>query len=372
VSSTTTDVAELEPCVLSEDVLSPSARATDIQNEQMPPQSILNEVLGQKADDLELVDLAFRGLHPAAIDAVVQECRCVTELDLSGNGIASIAAGAFQGGLPCLKLLLLSDNALRSLPSSLCTLSRLETLQVNNNSLEHLPPNLGTLMRLEHLAMCGNHLKSLPPSIGQLSELKTLRLAENRLQALPVEIQGLLRLRWLYISNNQLQQLPAEIGDLRSLQHLTVEGNSLKSLPSEIGKLGAMLSISLCNNQLQTIPPELLQLPSLRALYVRENKLTRLPEETCQCSLERLQLSGNPMEHPPISVCCHGIKAIRTYLQDETEPSDQAPVQQGNALQQGGPNSPDFIPSWYAVNGHVNSPWENKGPEWQPEAQDEL
>ncbi len=95
-------------------------------------------------------------------------------------------------------------------------------------------------------------------------------------------------IKWLDLRNNQLISIPNfGLGKHRSLQYLLLSRNRLQTLPFELGKVK---------------------------------------------TLSALNLDGNPLIHPPISIIKQGIKAIQHYLRDkltsDQDSSDDEPTEE--------------------------------------------
>ncbi|KAK3265528.1 hypothetical protein CYMTET_25795, partial [Cymbomonas tetramitiformis] len=79
-----------------------------------------------------------------------------------------------------LQKLLLPQNALRSIPASIC-LPTITILALDQNQITHLPESVGNLTKLKKLTLASNPLAELPASIGELKALETLDLSNCRL-----------------------------------------------------------------------------------------------------------------------------------------------------------------------------------------------
>ena len=79
-----------------------------------------------------------------------------------------------------LQELILTDNKLRQLPTSIGNLKRMYHFNVDKNLLEIIPSDLGKLTALSVLSMRDNKLVRLPNEIGNLKEMTVLDVAENR------------------------------------------------------------------------------------------------------------------------------------------------------------------------------------------------
>ena len=88
---------------------------------------------------------------------------------------------SFVSSCDNLQELILTDNKLRQLPTSIGNLKRMYHFNVDKNLLEIIPSDLGKLTALSVLSMRDNKLVRLPNEIGNLKEMTVLDVAENRL-----------------------------------------------------------------------------------------------------------------------------------------------------------------------------------------------
>lgn len=123
---------------------------------------------------LRVLFLSFNGL--TQIPAVLRHCPQLTMIGLKGNQITTVPRNAFPLGT---RWLILTDNAITSLPE-----------------------DLGELRQLQKLMLAGNQLTALPESLASCTNLELVRLAANRLPALPPWLLRLPRLAWLAFGGN--------------------------------------------------------------------------------------------------------------------------------------------------------------------------
>lgn len=145
-------------------------------------------------------------------------------LDLSGNRISTLPAEITR--LKHLKILFLSDNAFTEFPAELAQCGRLDIigfkanhmerideralpqgirwLILTNNRLTKLPSSIGTCVRLQKLMLAGNRLTELPESMIHCKNLELLRIAANRFEKLPSWLFELPRLSWLALAGNPI------------------------------------------------------------------------------------------------------------------------------------------------------------------------
>ena len=104
---------------------------------------------------------------------------------------------------------------------------RFGTLNLEGKRLSRVPDAVTELSEVQHLMLKDNSLTELPTTINKLNRLLLLHLDGKNLTELPAEIGDLKELRWLSVSNNQLVGLPTSIQKLNRLRavsytHLTL------------------------------------------------------------------------------------------------------------------------------------------------------
>jgi hypothetical protein len=98
------------------------------------------------------------------------------------------------------------ERPLRSLSEDLGRLVGLRTLILSNNALETLPDGISCLSGLKALEVAFNKLTSLPASFGKLTALETLLLAHNQLSSVAA-LAGCTNLVSVTLDSNQLSQV---------------------------------------------------------------------------------------------------------------------------------------------------------------------
>jgi len=80
----------------------------------------------------------------------------------------------------CLQELILTENFLTEMPTSLGNLTKLTNLNVDRNRLHDLPVDIGSLVCLNVLSLRDNKLNFLPDELGNCTELHVLDVSGNR------------------------------------------------------------------------------------------------------------------------------------------------------------------------------------------------
>ncbi|XP_077378871.1 CCR4-NOT transcription complex subunit 6-like [Festucalex cinctus] len=98
------------------------------------------------------------------------------------------------------------SGRVRSLSSSLWTLTHLTALHLNDNNLTRVPPDIAKLPLLVYLNLSSNKIRSLPAELGNMVSLRELLLNNNLLRVLPFELGKLFQLQSLGLKGNPLSQ----------------------------------------------------------------------------------------------------------------------------------------------------------------------
>ncbi|XP_026080786.1 CCR4-NOT transcription complex subunit 6-like isoform X2 [Carassius auratus] len=109
--------------------------------------------------------------------------------------------------------------------------------------------NSGKKSNWDGLEITGN-VRSLSSSLWSLTHLTALHLSDNSLSRIPPEITKLHNLVFLDLSSNKIRSLPAELGNMVSLRELLLNNNQLRVLPFELGKLFQLQTLGLKGNPL--------------------------------------------------------------------------------------------------------------------------
>jgi len=126
------------------------------------------------------------------------------------------------------------------------TATLLTELNISNCKLSSLPEDIfANVTAIETLVLDNNYLNSLPSSIGELRMLTKLSVESNLLSNVPVEIAKLGQLKTLYLQKNNLKTLPKEIWLCSALQVLNCSSNLLETFPEPYSAPGVALHLAL-------------------------------------------------------------------------------------------------------------------------------
>ncbi|XP_059417925.1 leucine-rich repeat and calponin homology domain-containing protein 1-like isoform X5 [Carassius carassius] len=218
----------------------------------------------------------------------------------------------------------LSTRKLKEFPRTASNYDLTDTVEadLSKNRLIDIPSEVCHLVSLETLNLYHNCIRSIPDSIISLQSLTCLNISRNQLSVLPACVCGL-PLRVLNASNNKLNALPESIGQLTNLMELDVSCNEITALPRHIGQLRALRELNVHRNLLCVLPEDLAELPLVKFDFSC-NKVSTIP--VCyrkMAQLQSLQLENNPLQSPPAQICMKGMIHIFKYLAMEACRSDK-------------------------------------------------
>ena len=255
------------------------------------------------ANKLVLKNNAIDTVERGAFSGVKFEAGNYGDIDLSGNRIAVLPAGVFEGTTH-LEYVDLAHNYIEFLDGDTFTgLSNLKGLDLGTNNIQRLDPSIfAPLPNLDSVELRNNSLSSLPAGLFDgLTSLRLLHLIGNKLTGLPADIfNGLTSLQTLSLNGNSLSSLPADIfNGLTSLKNLYLLGNALEELDADLfDGLTSLTLLDLTGNRLTSLAADIFADPPLIALALGLNRLSTLPATVfapLKSSLQRLRLNGNAL-----------------------------------------------------------------------------
>lgn len=209
------------------------------------------------------------------ISVVIQENR--HELKLQGPSISKYIEkdGVDQRlyKLQSLNYLDISHTCLSELSDDIGCLVNLTNLVLDNNKLTCIPSTISHLKKLKCLDVANNQLEAIPDGISELTNLETLNCSLNQISSFP-SVENLKSIHILNISNNKLVALPIGIYDeeLSHLSHIHASDNEIEEIQAEISDLPHLNFLDLSNNKLKGVPAELSACPKLKELSLKGNK----------------------------------------------------------------------------------------------------
>ncbi|MEM9848324.1 MAG: leucine-rich repeat domain-containing protein [Bacteroidota bacterium] len=149
-------------------------------------------------------------------------------LNLGSN--AKLKSLTFEGSLPHLEHLDISDSALESLTLPY-SCGQLKWLDVSRNQIQYQILFGAELPNLKYLDVSGNQLTAL--ELPNCPKLQYLYAADNQIDFLEIYSTSK-ELEVLHLRNNKLEVLPNNLLNLMALNSLYLHGNPLSKLPAEV------------------------------------------------------------------------------------------------------------------------------------------
>ncbi|KAK1287932.1 hypothetical protein QJS10_CPB19g01266 [Acorus calamus] len=160
------------------------------------------------------------------------------QLDLSDNQIESVGSWIFNitsgfWGLQNLENLYLSGNRIESVGSWIFNITSARFIDLSNNTIKYLPSDLCQLQDLQSLDLSYNSMKgNIDTCLKSLYSLEYLDLSSNQLDgSIPNSFQNLENIESLDLSNNHLSgEIPSQLVQLHSLSVFRVSYNNLSGI----------------------------------------------------------------------------------------------------------------------------------------------
>ena len=153
-----------------------------------------------------------------------------------------------------------------------------------NKLTGNIPPSIGQMNQLVWLSASFNSLEGIPTTIGSLTSLETLGLGSNKLisGSIPSEIGNCRNLKNLFLDNNKLEgSIPSSIGNLKRLRNLWLGANQLSGeIPASLGTLDSLEDLVLNVNQFSGKVPTTFNQLKVKRLQLGTNRLTGVPNLT--------------------------------------------------------------------------------------------
>ena len=162
-------------------------------------------------------------------------------LDLSGNALTSLPDDLPR--LTKLRILFCSTNQFTVLPAVLGACTHLAMIGFKSNRIQEVPAT-SLPPALRWLILTDNAIATLPTSIGRCTQLQKLMLAGNQLTALPEALADCTSLELLRIAANRLTTLPAWLLSMPRLAWLAFAGNPFSAADEDAATTAAHPAIA--------------------------------------------------------------------------------------------------------------------------------
>lgn len=218
----------------------------------------------------------------------------ITHLRLAGLDITDV--GIFIRHMKGLRVLDLSENKIRQIPTEVCELENLEVLNVSQNQLVSLPKYLSKLKKLHTIHARRNILGCIPTCIGKIENLKKVDMSHNRISNITDSFCQNKTLEEVNISYCRIGRINKKIANMKSLKNLNLSDNFIRTIPGEISSLNHLEELELHTNDLTKIHKHAFLGKSLEFVDVSNNrKLEYLPKDMSKSLKEINAIYCNPM-----------------------------------------------------------------------------
>ncbi|XP_072117025.1 leucine-rich repeat and calponin homology domain-containing protein 1 isoform X4 [Mobula birostris] len=243
----------------------------------MPLARSLERALAEAAGS-GILGLSGRKLKEFPRSVTGRDLSDTVQADLSKNRLSEIPVEVCH--FISLEMLNLYHNCIRVIPDTVINLQALTNLNLSRNQLSTLPLCICALP-LKVLVVSNNKLVSLPEDIGQLKCLMELDVSCNEITVLPQQMGQLQSLRELNVRRNYLQILPEELADL-PLVKLDFSCNKIVSIPICYRNMKHLQIIEMDNNPLQC-PPAQICIKGKVHVFKYLNIEARRTDKTAEC-----------------------------------------------------------------------------------------
>ncbi|KAK4472386.1 hypothetical protein MN116_003644 [Schistosoma mekongi] len=205
------------------------------------------------------------------------------------------------GSLKSLTTLRVINNKLSAIPRSFSNLTSLLLLQLDGNSLDHIPFPIFSCVFLLELSLSQNIIEGcVPTKICSLIYLRTLNLAHNRITKFPIELGQLTSLEYFNISGNPLESSTVSFGKIIGIQEFSASRCGLSTAPSDLSLCPNLVILDLSENRIRRLHNENLSFPQLTSLCLANNNISTLPISICELkNLTVLELKFNELRSLP-------------------------------------------------------------------------
>jgi Leucine-rich repeat (LRR) protein len=184
------------------------------------------------------------------------------------------------------------DREDKSIDETVSALLRAEVAQLSLSSvgIAQVPGHVMVMYELKVLLLCDNRLSSLPPAFKALALLKLLDLSCNQFASIPRVVQHLDNLTVLLMPDNFIDCVPSFVSNCRRLQVLDVARNHVSTVACQVAACQHLQFLGLDGNDGLVFPPKSVTRDGMERLIPYLAAFKNAVEE-CQSS-GTLDLSG--------------------------------------------------------------------------------
>lgn len=149
----------------------------------------------------------------------------ITKLNLPECGLSSLPS-SLGTWLPNLSILFAPKNKFQELPAVIGSCPNLQMVSFKSNDMTSIHPD-ALQPQLRWLILTDNALEAIPSTIGRCSKLQKLMLSGNNLQTLPNEIRNCHNLELIRLASNNMTQPPMALLQLPNLSWIALSDNPI-------------------------------------------------------------------------------------------------------------------------------------------------
>ena len=177
-------------------------------------------------------------------------------------------------------------NGIKSIPSTIGNLTKLEQLYIANGKVETLPAELARLTELRDVEVYNcKKMTKFPMVLASIPNLEALNFAmnpqmssneiENGLKAVAKGAAGK-TMQILYLGHNNLTELPVEFGKMTKLGKLDCTYNKIKTVHA-LGTDVNLVQLTMDHNEIESIPANFCGVDDVETFTFSYNKLKSFP-----------------------------------------------------------------------------------------------
>lgn len=168
----------------------------------------------------------------------------IQKLDFFGCDLSSLPS-SLPDVLPNLSILFCMKNKFAEMPAVIGQCPRLQMVSFKSNKMTSIHPE-ALQPQMRWLILTDNRLESLPSTIGRCTDLQKCMLSGNLLAALPDEIENCKSLELIRLASNKLEEPPIKLLSLPNLSWVAFSDNPfLSNLPAGTRRLAEKASTEL-------------------------------------------------------------------------------------------------------------------------------
>lgn len=151
------------------------------------------------------------------------------------------------------------------------TIITLEDLTLRDCMMTEVPEAIRPLKNLKILRLSGNKIKKIPSWINEFPKLEQLNVMKNEICE-PFDVSGLTNLISLNMGfNKSMKELPTGLKNLKKLEEIDFALSGVSEIPDDITECTSLIQINAIRNKaLIKIPDNIIKLPKLLFLGIDE------------------------------------------------------------------------------------------------------